>query len=109
MFSAGYRMCQYTYSKCQTCFAWICLVNSRNSHVVYDCSPSKVSWDRSLTSHYIDLRFRFDFLFVITAFLMACKHISILGTVPVNHSGDDQLHSAHSHLPGLYHRPEVQY
>lgn len=40
---------------------------------------------------------------------MACKRMLILDAVPVNHSGDDRLHSAHSHRPGLHHGSEVQY
>lgn len=47
--------------------------------------------------------------FFLTAFLMVCKCISILDTVPVNYSGYDWLRSAHSHVSGVPHRPEVQY
>lgn len=46
--------------------------------------------------------------FFLTAFLMVCKCTSILDAVPVNCSGDDWLRSAHAHISGLPHRPEVQ-
>lgn len=107
--AAGCCMCQYTYSEGQTCFAWQCQVNSRIAVRFSDCSPSEVSCDRDSPSRDIDLRFRFECISFPTAFLMASTRMLILDAVPAHRSGDDRLHSAHSHRPGLHHWPEVQY
>lgn len=67
-------MCQYTYSKYQICFAWICQVNSCNSRVVSDWSPGKVSGAGSVTSHDVDLKFTFFLLYFFSYETQTCLY-----------------------------------
>lgn len=110
-FAAGCCTRQYTYSEGQTCFGWQGQVNIRIA-VRFFWLALPVRSPVIATHPAMILIYGFNsnvFFPPPTAFLMARNPMLILDAVPVNHSGDDRLHPAHAHRPGLHHGSEVRY